>query len=83
MVRCRFKTRSKDYRPIHWSINHPYWCSGESDGAFVIVAYADDENEILTNWPEAEDLDYEYVEEYEFTDRFPKSFWFEGAKHAS
>lgn len=79
MIRTRFKLPVDDYRPVVWPIKHPYWCSGQSldpdNHYFWIVAYADDEQEIMENWPEAEELDSEEVEEYEFTTRFTKPDW--------
>lgn len=77
MIRCRFTTPMLDYRPINWPIKHPYWCTGTSDDSHIIVAYADNEEEILNNWPEAENLDSTEVQEYVFTDRFQKPDWFE------
>ena len=81
MIRCRFKTTHEDYRPAVWPIKHPYWCTGLAgkggDGYWIIVAYADNEEEILTNWPEAYDLDSEEVVEYIYTDRFEKPTWME------
>lgn len=77
MIRCRFKTTHEDYRPAVWPIKHPYWCTGQGDGYWIIVAYADNEEEILTNWPEACDLDSEEAQEYIYTSRFQKPFWME------
>jgi len=80
MLRVRFKQPTEDYRPVKWPLKHPYWCTGSSgdpeDHYFVLVAYADSEDEILENWPEAEDLDSEEVDAYKFTSRFPKPQWF-------
>jgi hypothetical protein len=72
MIKVRFKTDSEDYRPVNWPIKHPYWCTGSGDGYSIIVAYADDEAEILSNWPEAFDIDTDAAEEYIFSSRFPK-----------
>lgn len=77
MIRCRFKTNEEDYRPVNWPIKHPYWCTGSGEDHFILVAYADDEKEILNNWPEAYDLDSENVDKYVFTDRFPMPEWME------
>lgn len=77
MIRCRFKTTHEDYRPAVWPVKHPYWCTGWGDGYWIIVAYADNEEEILTNWPEACDLDSEEVVEYIYTSRFQKPSWME------
>ena len=77
MIRARFKANADDYRPVNWPIKHPYWCSGYGEDHSIIVAYADNEAEILKNWPEAEDIQAEDVTEYRFSDRFPKPEWFD------
>lgn len=81
MIRVRFYMPISvgDYRPISWPIPHPFWCSGESEDAFIIVAYADNTDQILQLWPEAYDLDVmdEDAAEYTFTSRFPKPNWME------
>jgi hypothetical protein len=76
MIRVRFKTDAEDYRPVTWPLLHPYWCTGHGDGYAIIVAYADNSEQILELWPEAFDLDVTQVEGYVFTDRFPKPDWF-------
>jgi hypothetical protein len=76
MIRCRFKANGNDYRPVNWPVKHPYWCTGYSGEYAVIVAYADDEAEIIRNWPEARDLDSTEETEYVFTSRFRKPDWF-------
>jgi hypothetical protein len=80
MIRARFysafKDNGGDYRPITFPPPHPYWCSGESDTHHIIVAYADNEDQIRVYWPEAVDIDSEEVDEYLFTSRFPKPEWF-------
>ncbi len=77
MIRARFHTPCADYRPVNWPIKHPYWCTGyDPDDHPIIAAYADDEAEILRNWPEAEDIESDEVDEYKFTDRFRKPDWF-------
>lgn len=82
MIRSRFKVNAEDYRPVVWPIKHPYWCTGyggfDSEfnaGYAIIVAYADDEAEIMRLWPDAVDLDSEEESEYTFTDRFRKPSW--------
>jgi len=81
MIRARFyspfERNDNDYRPIKFPPPHPYWCSGSNDEAFVLVAYADNVDQILEYWPEAEDIDYSEAEEYTFTSRFQKPDWFE------
>ena len=76
MIWARFKANYPDYRPVKWPVKHPYWCTGEGDGYSIVVAYADNEGEIMENWPEATDIDSEDAEEYLFTDRFPRPDWF-------
>ena len=42
MIRARFYTAEKDYRPIKWPIKYPYWCSGETaELSAILIAYAD------------------------------------------
>ena len=76
MIRARFKANLEDSRPVNWPIKHPFWETGFDDENSIVVAYADDEAEILENWPEAEDIEYTEETEYSFTDRFPKPDWF-------
>lgn len=77
MIRVRFKTQEEDYRPINWPVKHPYWVSGSGSNYWVLVAYADDEAELLRNWPEAYDLVSQHASRYVFTDRFPEPDWWE------
>jgi len=77
MIRARFKANEDDYRPVNWPIKHPYWCTGYGNDHSIIVAYADHVEEIKSNWPEAKDIDATEVEEYKFTERFPKPDWLE------
>lgn len=55
MIRARFYIKKSDcgndYRPVKWPIKYPYWCSGESDDSFILVAYAEDEDSIKELWP--------------------------------
>ena len=80
MIRCRFKQPTEDLRPVVWPLRHPYWITGMGgdlpDEYSTIVAYADDEAEILRNWPEAYDLDSEECAHYTFTSRFACPKWF-------
>ncbi len=76
MFRIRFKANVEDPRPVNWPITHPFWITGYGDKHSVVVAYADDEKYIKDNWPEATDLEVQPVNEYLFTDRFPKPEWF-------
>lgn len=80
MIRARFYIKfddcDNDYRPVKWPIKHPYWCTGETDDSFTIVAYADDVEEIRELWPEACNIETENVDRIEFTGRFPKPEWY-------
>lgn len=80
MIRARFLIKRKDcgndYRPIKWPIKYPYWCTGENDYSFIIVAYADDIKQIKSLWPEAYRIQSEEVQEIAFTPRFPKPEWY-------
>ncbi len=76
MIRARFKTNESDPRPVVWPIAHPYWITGYGDGYGIVVAYAEDEAEIVRNWPDASDIDSEKVDGYLFTSRFPRPDWF-------
>lgn len=82
MIKARFYIRkddcNNDYRPVKWPIKYPYWCSGESDDSFILVAYAEDEDNIKELWPEAYDINVlEKDTEVKFTLRFPKPKWYE------
>lgn len=76
MIRARFFS-AVDYRPVSWPIKHPYWWAGMSGDRYVVVAYADSEEQILELWPEAENLDYEECDDYTFTSIFSKPRWLE------
>lgn len=76
MIRARFHVNPDDPRPVCWPIKHPYWVSGEGDGYTIVVAYAEDEAEILRNWPDATDIDSDEADSYVFTSRFSKPDWF-------
>lgn len=76
MIRARFKANPEDPRPVNWPIKHPYWITGYGEDHAIVVAYADDEEEILSNWPEATEIDSEIEETYTFTSRFPRPDWF-------
>lgn len=77
MIKARFHVNGDDYRPVVWPITHPYWCTGTRAGhRSVIVAYADDEAEIIRLWPDAEDIDvFEDEAEYAFSERFQRPTW--------
>lgn len=80
MLRVRFYVSKKkckgDYRPIKWPIKYPYWCTGENEGSFILVAYVDTIEELLELWPEATDLDGKEEDEIFFSSRFPRPDWY-------
>ena len=79
LLRVRFKANEEDPRPISWPVKHPYWITGYGEGYSVIVSYADSEQYILDNWPEATELEIDEANDYVFTSRFPKPDWFVSA----
>ena len=81
MYRARFHVHHDDYRPVIWPIKHPYWCTGFGEGYNIVVAYVDNEKQLLEQWPEADEIDLgSPVEEYIFTDRFKKPDWFSSSQ---
>jgi hypothetical protein len=78
MKRIRFKTQAEDYRPVSWPIKYPYWCSGEGDDYVILITFADSEDYVYSNWPEAYGLVIEERKSITFTDRFPRPNWYEG-----
>ena len=80
MIRCRFYLNKEDvnndYRPAIWPIKYPYWCTGESDNNFSIVAYFDSLDDLVKQWPEAHTIETENVYKIKFNDRFPKPDWY-------
>lgn len=77
MIRARFRADPDDPRPVNWPVKHPYWVTGHGEDYSILVAYADNEEDLLASWPEAHSIDVSYVDEYVFTDRFAKPDWFE------
>ena len=80
MIRAKFlidiKECGEDYRPVKWTIKYPYWCTGESDDAFNLIAYADNLEEIKELWPEAHSIEIESADCIKFTSRLPCPSWF-------
>lgn len=82
MIRARFYINKEacgnDYRPVKWPIKYPYWLSGENDNNFILVAYADDEDQLKELWPEIDIISFaDEVDKVEFSDRFRKPDWYE------
>jgi Ni/Co efflux regulator RcnB len=73
--RHRFYTSSEDYRPIKWPPPGPYWCSGETDDAFILIAYIPQNVKLEDYWPEAERAEFTDEDEIIFSDRFAKPDW--------
>jgi hypothetical protein len=77
MIRARFHCNCEDPRPVNWPIKHPYWVSGYGEDHAIIVAYADNIDEIKRNWPDSRDFSFvDEALEYVFTDRFARPEWF-------
>lgn len=80
MYWCRFYINieevKEDYRPVVWPIKYPYWCSGETEKDFILVAYVDSLDDLYKQWPEAKNIDSEKVKKIEFSSRFPKPDWY-------
>lgn len=78
---CRGEGVSRHYTAsaLFWPIKHPYWCTGWCGERSVLVAYADDEAEVLRLWPDAEEIDAMPATEYQFTSRFPRPAWWQEA----
>lgn len=58
-----------------------YKNTGESVDAFVIVAYAENVEQIKGLWPEAYMIECEEVNEITFTTRFPKPKWYNSSSN--
>lgn len=80
MIRARFYIKFKDcdgdYRPVKWPIKYPYWRTGQSADSFVLIAYADNEDQIRELWPELYNIEIDKVDKIEFTSRFPRPQWY-------
>jgi hypothetical protein len=74
MILAKFKTNCNNFHPITEQPKHPYWCIGYigSQEYAKMIAYADDTDYILENWPDAIDIDEEEVQCYTFNERCPK-----------
>jgi hypothetical protein len=87
MIRVRFylpfNKCDNDYRPVIWPIKYPYWCSGENENSFILIAYLEDLLALYDQWPELRglsdsivNLEYETVDKIEYTSRFSKPDWY-------
>ena len=76
LLRVRFFANLDDCRPVNYPVEYPWWRSGETFTHSIVVSYADSEQYIYKNWPEATSLlSVEEVEKIVFTSRFPKLDW--------
>lgn len=66
-----------DPRPICWPIYHPYYVTGQEDGAMTMMAYVIEPTDVFHYWPDATDLTIfeEKVTHYYFSERFPRPDW--------
>lgn len=78
MIRARFYANIEDPRPVLWPIPHPYWITGYGDDYSIIVAYVDDQEQLLRQWPDARNIVIQEpsCDSYKFTERFPLPDWF-------
>ena len=80
MLRVKFDINieqvNNDYRPIIWPIKYPYWCSGQNNKEFHLIAYVDSLEQLFKQWPEAEHIEQISVDKIEYTDRFRKPEWY-------
>ena len=80
MKRVRFYVSKEackdDYRPVKWPIKHPYWCVGETDTCFILVAYVESIEELIELWPEAKIDLIVRTSKVKFTNRRPKPNWY-------
>ena len=73
------RVESLDARPVIWPIPHPYWHTGSNDEGCTVCAYVESEEQLLAQWPEAENIDWqddEPAQIYQFTERFYMPDWF-------
>ena len=77
MKRYRFYTRAEDFRPLKdmADIQMPWWCTGQTRDAVVIVCYLPDDVDLFEYWDDAFNIDCDDVEEIVYTDRFQKPDW--------
>ena len=75
LLRIRFCANLDDCRPVNYPVEYPWWRTGENIKYSILVSYADSEDYIFKNWPEATALDIEEVEKIIFSSRFPKGTW--------
>lgn len=80
MIRARFKADYGDWRPVKWPPPGPCWCTGYAgdESCSIVVAYAENEDQIREFWPEAADIDAPEVQKIIFSDRFPRPEWWLG-----
>jgi hypothetical protein len=79
MIRVRFKADYPDYRPLVYPPPHPYWHMGSAVNLdySILVAYAENEKQLMDLWPDAAIIFMENVKEYVFDDRHPRPEWME------
>lgn len=75
--RARFHANPDDYRPVEWPPPGPFWCTGFTDVAAIVVAYVRELEQIDRFWPEAKWVEATDQESITFTDRFPCPDWWD------
>lgn len=77
-LRARFHANAEDPRPVKFPPPGPFWISGYGDDHSIIVAYVKSETQITRYWPEATSIEIlEYNTKIEFSERFPKPWYWE------
>lgn len=75
----RFKTKSvEDFRPLIFNPAYPWWCTGtaDNDSYATIVCYLPQNENLLSYWDDAYDIDCEKNTEIQFSGRFPRPNWY-------
>lgn len=73
MIRARFHVN--DSRPVNFPTKHPYWVTYSHVDLTVMVAYAEDEAELLSNWPDATEIEIN-PQDVVFTSQLMNAGWF-------
>ena len=79
-LRHRFHANTDDPRPMVFPPPGPCWCSGYAgdESHSIVVAYLPPDVNLLTYWPEADEISTEQYQHIIYTDRFQRPAWWEG-----
>ena len=79
MIRVRFELPyyvTRDFRPIIFYPNWPYWVCGRLPYAYMMVAYAENMEQIYEQWPHANVIRCEYRRKIVFNARYWRPRWY-------